>query len=714
MPSTARMAPNADDPKDPSYRRELRRLGQLFARGDFEGLLSAADCVLARFPDSPTGHRARAVALLRVGRPAEAVETLATSVISQRDAEAASLLGLALFGCGELERSLEALARARRIDNRFAPAWANLGTVLAAQGNRAGAGRAFRRALALDPMLADARCDYGRMLFESGQAKRALEVLKPAFDPKGRPLALHLLLARVCASRSDRAGELAAANAAVVAAPRSAEARLALGAALQASGHHEASLAPFRRAARLQPGDVRAAVGAAGALRKLGRMGTALGVLTRALRRNPGSPILEGARANLLFHRRDLAGALAAAGRAQAAAPADAGVHFLLGSILLWASRAEEARAAYAQGLALNGRDPAGWNGLGLLDLVEGRFREAARAFNNGLKVHPNHPACLFSLGLTALTLGDWVSGWPLYEWRWLGSSLGLDLARPNVPGVAWWAGEALEGKRLLVLGEQGFGDNFQFARLLQLLPEPAEVVYAVAKPLQRVMRQSFTELPFPVEVIEVAQIPRARADAFITLMSIPARVGLTQETLPPFAPWLRTDAVEVEAWRARLPSDRPRVGFVWRGNPALVSDHWRSTDLAEWRPLLRDRAVTWVSLQKLEGRSTRENRILERDDVIDRTEELGDFAATAALIESLDLVIAVDTSVAHLAGALGKPVWLLNRANSEWRWGWKQTRCDWYPHMRIFNQDTLGDWRPVLARVNRELGGLLRRPTLP
>jgi len=698
-----------DDGDDRVHRRDLRGLGRLFASGDFKRLLEAADAVLLGRPDSATARRARAVALLRLGRPGDAAATLAGSADARTNAEAASILGLALFQSGEWAAARRTLAAARRIDRRYAPAWANLGAMLAAQGDRTGAGRAFRRALDLDPGLDDARTDHARMRLEAGRLEAAREILRPAFDPAGRPLALHLLLAKVCAKLNDQSGALAAAGAAVAAAPRSAEARGEFASALHAAAHHEAALAQFRRAARLAPRDTRPLLGAVEALRKLGRPDAAWTILRRALKRHPDSPTLESARAALLFDRRDFKAALAAARRAQALSPGDAGPELQAGSILFWAGRGEEAKAAYEQALALDPRNAGGWNGYGLLHLHAGRFRAAARAFNRGLSVQPNHPGCLFSLGLAALTVGDWAAGWPLYEWRWMGSSLGLSVPRPNVPGLAWWAGGPLAGRRLLVLGEQGFGDNIQFARLLAMAPGPSRIVYAVARPLHRLLRQSLADAPFPIEVIDIPEIPRARADAFVTLMSLPARLGLTQASLPPFTPWLRADPAEAEAWGARLPAGGPRVGLVWRGNPELITDRWRSTDLSAWRPLLRLPGVAWVSLQKLEAgkrgaKVARERRLLAAEGVIDPTEDLVDFAATAALIEALDLVIAVDTSVAHLAGAMGKPVWMLNRASSEWRWGWRQTRSDWYPTMRIFNQPRAGDWTPVLARVRREL----------
>jgi tetratricopeptide (TPR) repeat protein len=686
--------------------RQLKRLAHDFARGNFDALLRAADALLVEWPDHASVRRARAVALLRLGRPAEAAAGLAgAEAPGRRDAEAASLRGLALFKCGDFDSARQTLDRALAIDRRFAPAWANLGALLAAQDKKADAARAFRKALEIEPSLADARCDYARLLIADGRKQEACKVLELGAADGNASTELYLLQSALYVSLQDRVRAVSTARAAVAAQPRSSEARGTLGNALMAMKRHEEALAEYRASLRLAPGDMRAIAGMVEALRKLRRFAPAKSLLTRALRGNPESALLFRALAGVMVDRKDYAAALKAATQATVVAPDDAAAYFMRGAALLGMGRTEQAQLAYEKGLSLDEHHAGGWNGLALTQVRSGNFRAAIRSLKRGLKQTREHPECLFSLGLVALTLGDWATGWPLYEWRWLGSSLGFDLPRPDVPGVAWWAGGALAGKRLLVLGEQGHGDNMQFVRLLKLLPSPACVRLAVSRPLHRLMRKSLADLPFPVEIVDLAAAPLDGCDAFITLMSIPARVGLTQETLPAFAPWLHADAAETLAWQQRLaPMARPRVGFVWRGNPELTNDRWRSTELAEWEGLLSREDVTWVSLQKLEAGHAQERRLLASHKVIDWTDELKDFAATSALIQSLDLVIAVDTSVAHLAGALDKPVWLLNRASSEWRWGWRRRTSIWYPSMRIFNQDVMGEWSPVFQRMQQEL----------
>lgn len=687
-------------------RRALKRLARLFAAGDHKGLLSASEELAATFPANPVIRRAKAVALLNLGNPAAAAAAVADADLpSAADAEAASLLGLARFRLGQFAEARAAIDRACAIDPRYPPGWANLGALLAAQGDRVGAGRALRRALRLQPRLGSARIAYAQLLDGAGRRRDARQLLAEGAALPGAEVDIHLTLARLCSQMRDQPGELVAAAAAVTAAPRSAEAYRVLGTALYNARRYAEALPQLRKGVRLAPFDPRFAMSIAETQRKLGAHRAARATLRRALARWPGALALYVALANLHMDRKKMDRALAAARRAVELGPTEPYAHTTLGAVLYQMSRLDEAMSAYRVAISLDPRDVNACNAVGLIHTIQGRPMEAVRWFKRGLSVDPENPYCLFSLGLSALALGDWESGWPLYEWRWLGSSMELNQARPDVPGVAWWAGGSVRNRRLLVLGEQGHGDNLQFVRLLALLDNPAKVRLSMAGPLRRLMAQSLAHLPFPVEIIDRDSIAPGDSELFVTLLSLPARLELTQETLPPFKPWLLTDPAEAAAWRERLAGDdRPKVGFVWRGNPTLGTDIWRSTDIGLWDELLRRKDIRWVSLQKLEPKFRPERDALARYGVVDWTDELTDFAATAALVEGLDLVIAVDTSVAHLAGALGKPVWLLNRTGGEWRWGSGYTETTWYPSMRIFNQRELTQWAPVLRRVGSEL----------
>jgi hypothetical protein len=300
---------------------------------------------------------------------------------------------------------------------------------------------------------------------------------------------------------------------------------------------------------------------------------------------------------------------------------------------------------------------------------------------------------------LCRLSLGDFALGWRKYEWRWqqptvLGSQ--SDRARP-----LWLGATDVIGKTILLHAEQGFGDTLQFCRYAPLVARTADVVLEVPRPLLRLL----STLP-GVSRIVASGDPLPHFDLHCPLLSLPLAFGTTLADLPNHVPYLRADPVHVTAWRQRLaPLPGIRVGLVWSGNPRLDIplanriDRRRSTTLDRLAPLGEIPGVSLVSLQKgdFRAQSTTPPPGLA---IADWTDELDDFADTAALIEALDLVISVDTSVVHLAGALGKPVWVLNRYDACWRWLRDRGDSPWYPTARLFRQPTPGDWDGMIAEV--------------
>lgn len=271
-----------------------------------------------------------------------------------------------------------------------------------------------------------------------------------------------------------------------------------------------------------------------------------------------------------------------------------------------------------------------------------------------------------------------------------------------------------LAGRTLLVHAEQGFGDTLQFCRYLTLLPAEARVLVAVQAPLIRLLRT----LPRAVTLLHQGDVLPA-IDLHCPLMSLPLAVGTTLETIPAAVPYLSAEPEAVAAWRRRLaPLPGWRVGLCWAGDPrphlpgAHAVDRRRSLSLAAFAPLASVPGVTFVSLQKgppaAQAVAPPPGLTLH-----DWTGELEDFADTAALVAALDLVITADTSVAHLAGALGKKVWILNRFDACWRWLMERTDSPWYPTARLFTQTVPGDWDSVIAAVTQALSDLLARQSV-
>ena len=340
--------------------------------------------------------------------------------------------------------------------------------------------------------------------------------------------------------------------------------------------------------------------------------------------------------------------------------------------------------------------------GLGSTFRAQGRLDEAIASFERAIARCPDSrqlPRIHADLAMALLARGDFERGWKEYEWRTQVMGSGRDF------GVPQWRGEPAVGRTLLIHAEQGLGDTLQFCRYASLAAERGlRVVLEVQKPLLRLLGS----LP-GVEQVVAQGDALPDHDLHCPMMSLPLALRTTIETIPAGTPYLHADADRIAGWERRLAVQdrgRLRVGVLWAGNAhsgkprlALV-DRRRSIPPAQLAPILDVPGVQFFGLQK-DGPNAPDAFPLT-----DLMSEMDDFADTAALVGALDLVIAVDSAVAHLAGALGQPVWLMDRFDPCWRWLLGRGDSPWYPELRIVRQPTPGDWEPVIARIADDLRG--------
>ena len=305
----------------------------------------------------------------------------------------------------------------------------------------------------------------------------------------------------------------------------------------------------------------------------------------------------------------------------------------------------------------------------------------------------------MYGKSISLLLQGDYAAGWPLYEWRWK-HAVRLYGGAPRVFQKPLWLGrESLKGKRILIYWEQGLGDTLQYCRYLPLLADlGALVIFEVQAPLMTLLRS----LSGTCRLV-AAGSPLPEFDYHCPLLSLPLAFGTTLQTVPAGVPYLRAEPERVAHFRGRLGEHRaPRIGFVFSGSAMYANDSNRSIALADWISRVpRDRQ--YVSLQK-EYRDADRETLKENPWVADFAAEQRDFGDAAALIESMDLVISVDTSITHLAGALARPTWLLLSFNSDARWMMDREDSPWYPTLRIYRQHKPKDWGAVLDRVGADL----------
>jgi len=483
-----------------------------------------------------------------------------------------------------------------------------------------------------------------------------------------------------------------------------------LGAIESERGEDEAAATLFGRAARRRPAHADAHNCEGVALRKLRRPADALCCFERALALRPDHPEYHNNRGNALADLEREDEAVVAYDRAIRLRRDYAKAHFNRGNALRNLGRPREAIESYRTVLSIAPGDSDAHANLADTLCEMGRQPAALEHFEAAATEDPadlvsRHPAHFDSdpvrarlrLGLRLLQAGDFARGWQLFEWRHRLDG-NADAQALRLGSRPWRGAEPLGGKRIVLFNEQGLGDTIQFCRHASLVAERgATVLLQVQSPLAGLLRS----VPGVRATLTPADPPPAH-DLHCPLMSVPGALGIELQTIPAFTPYLSAPTSVIAEWAAKLgPRRRPRIGLAWSGNSAHKGDVLRSIAFAEFCRRL-PAGFEYVSLQK-DVRDT-DRPLLERLGVRDFAGELRDFSDSAALCANLDLVITVDTSIAHLAGALDLPVWILLQHDPDYRWLLHRSDSPWYPSATLYRQGVDGDWAPVLARVAADL----------
>lgn len=479
-----------------------------------------------------------------------------------------------------------------------------------------------------------------------------------------------------------------------------------LGVALKRLDRSVEATAAFRRALRLDPLRAEAHVNLGNELRSGKRPAAALGAHLRAALLMPA---IAGAYNNIgsaLPQELPIAAALYR--RALCIRRDYTLAYFNMASTLTATGRPVPARDALRRALALTPDHVGALNNLAIQLRDGGDIGEATAVQRRSLRVDPDNPESRLNLAQLLLLQGVFAEGFDAYEWRWRGAALAPTRQAFDRPQ---WRGEPGNGRTLLLWAEQGLGDTLQFVRYV---PMARALGWRVVLQVPAALRRLLATLDPEVRMLDDGgKLPSF--DAHSPLLSLPRLLGTTVATIPASAPYLRAEDRRRAEWRGRLPRDGYRVGIVWQGNPAGGIDRGRSYPLACAAPLARVPGVRLISLQRLHGLDQ-----LGRLPPDMTVETLGDdldaggdaFLDTAAVAMELDLIVTSDTAVAHLAGALGRPIWLVLRATPDWRWLLGRDDSPWYPTMRLFRQAAPGDWHGVFVRVADELAAVVAGDT--
>jgi tetratricopeptide (TPR) repeat protein len=587
------------------------------------------------------------------------------------------LLGAIFLQRGRYAQALShiELALQSRPDNAFV--LNNHGVVLLELKRFEQALKSLERAIALRPDYSDAHSNRGNVL-------KALQRIDEALVSYDRALKLRPDFAQAHSNRGDVLCELR---------------------------RFEEALASCERALRLQPDFAEAHCNRANALRKLKRPDEALAGYDRALSLKPDYAEAHSNRGTALHDLRRFDEALPHYDRAIALRPDLAEALSNRGNALQELKRFEEAIRDYERASLLRPNFAEAYSNCGNALRELNRFKEALASFDRALALRPGLAEGYFNSALCLLLTGDFDRGWKRYEWRWQTDQLSSE--KRNFSQPQWTGPDEIAGKTLLLHAEQGFGDTLQFCRYVSLVvARGARAILEVQKPLVELMRT----LKGDIWVI-AKDDPVPAFDLHCPLLSLPLAFNTELDTIPGETPYLAAATAKSDAWRVRLgPLQRPRVGLVWAGDPrkqlpnAHLIDRQRSVAFDTLAPLFDVTDCDFVSLQKGKQAVEQLRGSALRNRVIDWSDDFQDFSDTAALIANLDLVIAVDTAVAHLAGALGKPVWLLNRYNTCWRWLLDRDDSPWYPAARLFRQDATRTWDPVIGRAAAALRDYVHR----
>lgn len=464
-------------------------------------------------------------------------------------------------------------------------------------------------------------------------------------------------------------------------------------AGLQRLKRYDEALEACARALALDPACADAYVNRGNVLLDLGQYAQALQASDQALALSPDFAEAHCNRGSALQMLARWDDALAAYDRAIALSPRNGRAYSNRAAVLLVLRRLDAALADADRALDCDGRDAEAYVNRGMAHKALGALEAAAADFDHAVHLRPDYPAAHWNKALLSLLRGDFATGWKGYEWRWRRPPLS---ACQKYTKPLWLGDRPLSGKTVLLHAEQGLGDTIQFCRYVPMVQAVgARVILQAPAPLLPLL----ASLPGAVDMVLTADGSGQVFDLHCPLMSLPLAFATRADTIPTAIPYLSADADHAGLWHQRLGQKKqPRIGLCWSGRAEHVDDAARSMTLDRLQDMF-DLPFDFHIVQK-DIRSCDQAIVAGDPRLHDHSTTLTDFADTAALIGEMDLVLTVDSAIAHLAGAMGKPVWLLLPWLPDWRWQMARADSPWYPGMRLWRQQVAGDWAGVLDRV--------------
>jgi tetratricopeptide (TPR) repeat protein len=529
---------------------------------------------------------------------------------------------------------------------------------------------------------------------QSGDSRRAEELYRQLLRAEPRSARVWLALGNLCAGQGRLIEAAALVRQAIDCDPNAALAHVCLGDVLLRQERYPDAEAAYRRGLELRPDQVEALVNLGFALGEQERLDEALACYQRARTLGPHVPEVHHNLGNILREQGRIDEALASYAEALRLRPDYAKAHINQGVALVARGAILEALAALRHGVTLQPDFAEAHNSLGTALSAHGQLDSALAEYERAIELKPDYADAHWNRSLVWLLRGDYARGWPDYEWRWR-----CKRTTP-IPHITQprWDGTPLAGRTILLYAEQGLGDTLQFVRYAPAVKaQGGRVILQCQGALIRLLTRTAG-----IDELAPWGTPSPACDVWLPLMSLPTVLHTTLATIPASVPYLTADPALVEHWRQQLAAvSGVRIGIAWQGSPRHAWDRHRSVSLAEFAPLAQVPGVHLISLQKGPGADQVARgasiAVVSFGEHLDRA---GAFSDTAAIMRNLDLVITVDTAIAHVAGGLGIPVWLALHHTPDWRWLLDRTDSPWYPTARLFRQPAAGAWPAVFQEI--------------
>jgi tetratricopeptide (TPR) repeat protein/ADP-heptose:LPS heptosyltransferase len=597
---------------------------------------------------------------------------------------------------GQLDEATICYQKSINLDPKFADSYYGLGYLLQENGQYDEAIIAYKKALEINPAMYNIYYNMGNIFRDKGQLDEAILhykktiQLNPGFEGAYRNLGNIFQQKGLFDESIEFYQKVLQLN------PNLADVYSSIGSVLTQKGKLNEAITYYQKALQLDPNYTAAYNDIGIILIENGKFEEASSFFMKAIELEPGFALAhnnlgttlqyKGLSEKALFHYR----------KAIEIDPAIADAYNNIGGILKDKGQIDEAVEYFQKALQLNPAFAEAYNNIGIVLSEKGNFDEAITYYQKAIKLKPHLSNAHLNMSFIMLSYGDFNNGWKEYEWR-------LKINAPYLKDFSQllWDGSDISGKTILLYTEQGYGDAIQFIRYVPLVVQRGATIIVEC---QKELVSLFQNVEGIEQVISIGeQLPAF--DVHCPLLSLSLKFNTTIDTIPAEIPYIKVNPFSIQKWKDKLSDDnlKLKVGLVWAGSRAHKNDRNRSFSLDTFAPLAQFDNVVFYSLQKGDG-SEQAKSPPDGMKFIDYTDEIHDFSDTATLIMNLDLVISVDTAVAHLAGALGKTVWTLVTFAPDWRWMLNREDSPWYPTMRLFRQPSYGNWKSVIDNVKEKL----------